>query len=442
MKFHFGHHSHHLNSGGSGGHDQGSANNGRSAIIVQPAHPSSDLLMDAHLDDPTVAAVEESCSLSSSAAMSSSLPSVECHEERGGSNNYEAAENDPSLALEPTAPSQQQRSKSRPFFRIKGRRSRSSSPVNDDSSSGQQQQQQRQEISEQQHGQQQHQHRLNVMDLLRPRLRRSTSLPHTSAAATATASTTNVSTSNNSSGHSITSNQTSKQHKRCVTFTNIQIREYNTILGDHPCCQSGPPLALGWEYKHEEMVIDIDDYDDEARRRSKDELRLNCEDRREILCGLMKPVDDTTITTTTTSSSSAVSSTMMEQDGSDENQPQFGIHPNDSLQVQPHIAASEAAPATGTPLYTKEELRKAERKLERDRRCNSSNAARTRRRLKRGFFMPLTPEEEESYKLNSGVALSGPNDDDNDEQSEYSSSEDENGVVSMDISPQKEALQN
>lgn len=439
MKFHFGHHSHHLNSGGSGGHDQGSANNGRSAIIVQPAHPSSDLLMDAHLDDPTVAAVEESCSLS---AMSSSLPSVECHEERGGSNNYEAAENDPSLALEPTAPSQQQRSKSRPFFRIKGRRSRSSSPVNDDLSSGQQQQQQqqRQEMSEQQRGQQQHQHRLNVMDLLRPRLRRSTSLPHTSAAATA--STTNVSTSNNSSGHSSTSNQTSKQHKRCVTFTNIQIREYNTILGDHPCCQSGPPLALGWEYKHEEVVIDIDDYDDEARRRSKDELRLNCEDRREILCGLMKPVDDTTITTTTTSSSSAVSSTMMEQDGSDENQPQFGIHPNDSLQVQPHIAASEAAPATGTPLYTKEELRKAERKLERDRRCNSSNAARTRRRLKRGFFMPLTPEEEESYKLNSGVALSGPNDDDNDEQSEYSSSEDENGVVSMDISPQKEALQN
>jgi len=457
--------------------------------MMVPAHPSSVLFMDAHPDNAATASEEGQSSLQSftAAAMTSS---EEYRQEEpsssttgGGTPNDEPAENDHTLEIP-----QRSSSKSRQFFRIKGRRSRSSSPVTTDcpsSCSSPGQQHHRQEmIDEHQHHCQQH--RLNVMDLLRPaRLRRSTSLPHTIA----TAATTSTNTASTSSNHSSATSSNKSRHKRCVTFTNIQIREYNTILGDHPCCQSGPPLALGWEFNtQDEVVIDIDDYENKfidnnnhcpcndhhesgdstsspspqqkVRRRSMNELRLNCEDRREILCGLMKPVEeDLTATTTTMAVSSSTMMMMEEDDGSNENQPQLlQSYQNDSHQQilqPPHTTttttattvcsttqSSSSSPTPLLPLYTKEELRKAERKLERERRCNSGNAARTRRRLKRGFFMPLTPEEEESYKLNSsGGSLSG-NDDDDDEHLDYSSSsEDENGVVGMDISPKKEVSQ-
>ena len=42
-------------------------------------------------------------------------------------------------------------------------------------------------------------------------------------------------------------------------------------------------------------------------------------------------------------------------------------------------------------VYSQEELRKAERRLTRERACNS----RAHRRMNRGFFRPLTPEERE-----------------------------------------------
>mmetsp|Transcript_20334 Transcript_20334/g.31353 ORF Transcript_20334/g.31353 Transcript_20334/m.31353 type:complete len:501 (-) Transcript_20334:178-1680(-) len=495
MKFHFGtnHHSsssHHYHSGG--GNDRGSSDSGGLAVMMVPAHPSSVLFMDAHPDNAATASEEGQSSLQSftAAAMSSS---EEYRQEEpssssttgGGTPNDEPAENDHTLEIP-----QRSSSKSRQFFRIKGRRSRSSSPVTTDcpsSCSSPGQQHHRQEmIDEHQHHCQQH--RLNVMDLLRPaRLRRSTSLPHTIATAATTSTNTASTSTTTSSNHSSATTSNKSRHKRCVTFTNIQIREYNTILGDHPCCQSGPPLALGWEFnKQDEVVIDIDDYENKfidnnnhcpcndhhesgnstlpssqqkVRRRSMNELRLNGEDRREILCGLMKPVEEDLTTTTTTMAVSSSTMMMMEEDdGSNENQPQLlQSHQNDSHQQilqpphttttttvcsttqssSPTTTTSETSPTPLLPLYTKEELRKAERKLERERRCNSGNAARTRRRLKRGFFMPLTPEEEESYKLNSsGGSLSG------DEHLDYSSSsDDENGVVSMDISPKKEVSQ-
>mmetsp|Transcript_20333 Transcript_20333/g.31351 ORF Transcript_20333/g.31351 Transcript_20333/m.31351 type:complete len:502 (-) Transcript_20333:178-1683(-) len=496
MKFHFGtnHHSsssHHYHSGG--GNDRGSSDSGGLAVMMVPAHPSSVLFMDAHPDNAATASEEGQSSLQSftAAAMSSSEeyrqeePSSSSTTGGGTPNDDEPAENDHTLEIP-----QRSSSKSRQFFRIKGRRSRSSSPVTTDcpsSCSSPGQQHHRQEmIDEHQHHCQQH--RLNVMDLLRPaRLRRSTSLPHTIATAATTSTNTASTSTTTSSNHSSATTSNKSRHKRCVTFTNIQIREYNTILGDHPCCQSGPPLALGWEFnKQDEVVIDIDDYENKfidnnnhcpcndhhesgnstlpssqqkVRRRSMNELRLNGEDRREILCGLMKPVEEDLTTTTTTMAVSSSTMMMMEEDdGSNENQPQLlQSHQNDSHQQilqpphttttttvcsttqssSPTTTTSETSPTPLLPLYTKEELRKAERKLERERRCNSGNAARTRRRLKRGFFMPLTPEEEESYKLNSsGGSLSG------DEHLDYSSSsDDENGVVSMDISPKKEVSQ-
>jgi len=68
-----------------------------------------------------------------------------------------------------------------------------------------------------------------------------------------------------------------------VTFTDVLIREYNQVLGDHPCCSLGPPVSLGWEYQtQKDMSLDYYEVTRKPRR-SRRELRLSWEDRREIL---------------------------------------------------------------------------------------------------------------------------------------------------------------
>jgi outer membrane receptor for ferrienterochelin and colicin len=39
----------------------------------------------------------------------------------------------------------------------------------------------------------------------------------------------------------------SKRHKR-VSWDKIQTREYTLVVGDHPMCQDGLPVSLGWSY--------------------------------------------------------------------------------------------------------------------------------------------------------------------------------------------------
>lgn len=212
---------------------------------------------------------------------------------------------------------------------------------------------------------------------------------------------------------------------------------------------------------------------------------MNSEDRREILYGLMKP---TTSPSTSTISTATMTSCPAEDDENEKKQsppPQAdslmqtttltstlfhhsttSFHSTSLTNISTtacnniNIAATTAtlpSSSSCTPLYTKEELRKAERKLDRERRCASAgNAARTRRRLKRGFFMPLTPEEEELIGVRGGDGdvrvVSGDRlgssmmDNDNMEHDSSSSSsgsdedddgENDDGVVQMDISPEK-----
>jgi|Transcript_17781 hypothetical protein len=49
------------------------------------------------------------------------------------------------------------------------------------------------------------------------------------------------------------------RHTR-VRFSEIQIREYDRIIGDHPECTVGPALALGWDYEAKE-VVSLDSYE-------------------------------------------------------------------------------------------------------------------------------------------------------------------------------------
>jgi hypothetical protein len=71
--------------------------------------------------------------------------------------------------------------------------------------------------------------------------------------------------------------------KRSVSFSNLQIREYDVALSDHPSCSFGPPVQLSWDYR-EKLVVPVESYE-EARepRRDFQDLVLSYYDRRFML---------------------------------------------------------------------------------------------------------------------------------------------------------------
>eukprot|EP00985_Skeletonema_marinoi_P013324 scaffold6578_cov141-Skeletonema_marinoi.AAC.22 len=58
-----------------------------------------------------------------------------------------------------------------------------------------------------------------------------------------------------------------KSSKTKVTFSHLQIRTYETILGDNPSCTGGPSLSIGWRYNPEHFDSTVDEYE-----RKQDEL--------------------------------------------------------------------------------------------------------------------------------------------------------------------------
>jgi hypothetical protein len=82
----------------------------------------------------------------------------------------------------------------------------------------------------------------------------------------------------------VLSSSLKRSHSSTVSFSNLEIREYNVALSDHPDCSYGPPIQLGWSYC-EKQAVSVDEYELSCRshRRTGRELLLTSPERRDLL---------------------------------------------------------------------------------------------------------------------------------------------------------------
>lgn len=73
---------------------------------------------------------------------------------------------------------------------------------------------------------------------------------------------------------------------RKISFSSIEIREYNVTLGDSPTV-NGPPIQLDWSYNPEAQIYHLDDYEivrsTQGIRRSKEEMLMTPSQRTDLL---------------------------------------------------------------------------------------------------------------------------------------------------------------
>mmetsp|Transcript_19510 Transcript_19510/g.23424 ORF Transcript_19510/g.23424 Transcript_19510/m.23424 type:complete len:173 (+) Transcript_19510:24-542(+) len=74
------------------------------------------------------------------------------------------------------------------------------------------------------------------------------------------------------------------QTKKHVSFEMVTIRSHERILGDHPKCKHGPPIALGWNTIDQDVSYDFEDYQQHYHRASpKRCFKLSPQEREELL---------------------------------------------------------------------------------------------------------------------------------------------------------------
>ena len=74
-------------------------------------------------------------------------------------------------------------------------------------------------------------------------------------------------------------------HRRgkTVSFSNLEIRDYSIVIGDHPFCDK-LPLSLGWSHSPQSTVVPIDTYEDcRGPRKDRSNLRMTYFERKNVL---------------------------------------------------------------------------------------------------------------------------------------------------------------
>jgi hypothetical protein len=77
-----------------------------------------------------------------------------------------------------------------------------------------------------------------------------------------TTTTTTTTTADNNNDSSKQNEEIKPPMKRNVSFSHLQVREYEVTLGDNPSVSSGAPVSLGWRYNPNEMIAKFDNNDD------------------------------------------------------------------------------------------------------------------------------------------------------------------------------------
>lgn len=71
---------------------------------------------------------------------------------------------------------------------------------------------------------------------------------------------------------------------RQVSFSLLEIHEFDMTLGNHPSAVSGPPVMLDWDRQMNERVVNVDEYErSRTPRRQRRQLKLSLKDRKGIL---------------------------------------------------------------------------------------------------------------------------------------------------------------
>jgi hypothetical protein len=71
---------------------------------------------------------------------------------------------------------------------------------------------------------------------------------------------------------------------RNVSFSKLEIHEFDMTLGDHPSAVSGPPMALDYTRAREVNIVDFDEYErSRTPRRKRRQMKLSFRDRKYIL---------------------------------------------------------------------------------------------------------------------------------------------------------------
>ncbi len=89
-----------------------------------------------------------------------------------------------------------------------------------------------------------------------------------------------------SASNSLDLSSSGKKMSRTVSFTSVDVREYDLTVGDNPSCRSGPPLSLDWSYsKKYEEPKSLDQYEIERRDRARSlrQLHVTKHRRRNLL---------------------------------------------------------------------------------------------------------------------------------------------------------------